>query len=60
MLKLKAHGLDAILQLYIQYQLHYFQGDFYSSKASSKITPNQKQKQLDGAVSVNYNDEIKW
>lgn len=51
MLKLKAYELYTILQLYIQYQLHYFQGDFYSSK-------NIREK-LGGAVNVNYHDEIK-
>lgn len=51
MLTLKAHGLDTILQLYIQYQLRYFQGDFYSSK--------NIQEKLDVAVNVNYHDEIK-
>lgn len=52
MLELKVHELDTILQLYIQYQLHYFQGEFNSSK-------NTKEK-LGGAVNDKFNDEIKW
>lgn len=50
MLELKVHELDTVLQLYIQYWLYYFQGDFSSSK-------NTKEK-LGGAVNDKLNDEI--
>lgn len=46
------HELGTILKHNIQYQLHYFQGEFNSSK-------NTKEK-LGGAVNDKFNDEIKW
>lgn len=52
MLESKVHELDIMLQLSIQNQLHYFQGEFNSSK-------NTKKK-LAGAVNDKFNDEIKW
>lgn len=52
MLELKVLELDTILQLYIQNQLHYFQGEFNLSK-------DTKEK-LGGAVNDKFNDEIKW
>lgn len=52
MLELKVHGLDTILQLYIQYQLHYLRGEFNSSK-------NTKEE-LDSAINDKFNGEIKW
>lgn len=41
-----------ILELYIQNQLHYFQGEFNLSK-------DTKEK-LGGAVNDKFNDEVKW